>query len=197
MKKIIALLAFALVTALVGCGGGGGGSGYHIEWGDNGKALKKYEGGNDLTGIKTCYDTINAKLSDSKSTNDDRVSSIMYCISLTNYKGNPETQTHKNGAEPTPMKTRENVKSRLDNLIIDKKSVGLLVIPYATKDVDSDVIKEVTTLHVDSLVVDGSKITNRDYQLTLEWKNEGTKEKPDWKIINGFTPLGKNRSDFQ
>ena len=196
MKKfVIALMAFALVITRAGCGGGGGG-GYHLDYGDNGAALKKYEGGNDLTGIKKCYDDINAKLSDSKSTNDQRVAAIMDCISTNNYKGNPEYQTHKNGAEKTDMRTSGDVKKRLDNLIKDKKSTGLLVIPYATKDVNSDVIKEVTTLHVDSLVVDGSKITNRDYQLTLEWKNEGTKENPVWKIVNGFTPLGKNRSDF-
>ena len=188
-------MAFALVITLAGCGGGGGGSSYHLDYGDNGAALKKYEDGNDLTGIKTCYETINSKLSDSKSTNDQRVAAIMDCIS-TNYVGNPASQTHKDGKAATSMKTSGDVKKRLDNLIKDKKSTGLLVIPYATKDVNSDVIKEVTTLHVDSLVVDGSKITNRDYQLTLEWKNEGTKEKPVWKIVNGFTPLGKNRSDF-
>lgn len=196
MKKfVIALMAFALVITLAGCGGGGGGSSYHLDYGDNGAALKKYEDGNDLTGIKTCYETINSKLSDSKNTNDQRVAAIMDCIS-TNYVGNPASQTHKNGKPATAMKTRANVKSRLDLLIKDYKSTGLLVIPYATKDVNSDVIKEVTTLHVDSLVVDGSKVVNRDYQLTLEWKNEGTKEYPVWKIINGFTPLGKNRSDF-
>ncbi len=196
MKKfVIALMAFALVITLAGCGGGGGGSSYHLDYGDNGAALKKYEGGNDLTGIKTCYDDINAKLSDSKQTNDQRVAAIMYYIS-TKYEGHPESQTHKNGAKATPMKTGENVKSRLDLLIKDYKSTGLLVIPYATKDVNSDVIEEVTTLHVDSLVVDGSKIVNRDYQLTLKWKNEGTKVKPVWKIIDGFTPLGNNRSDF-
>ena len=195
MKKfIIALMAFALVITLAGCGGGGGGSSYHLDYGDNGKALTKYED-NDLTGIKKAYDGINAVLSDSKKTSDDRVKSIMDCISL-KYEGNPAVQTHKNNATATPMLTRDNVKSRLDNLIKDKKSSGLIVVPYKTNDVHSEVIKEVTTLHVDSLVVDGTTFTNRDYQLTLEWKNEGTAEAPDWKIINGFTPLGKNRSDF-
>ena len=195
MKKlVIALMAFALVITLAGCGGGGGGSSYHLDYGDNGAALKKYDD-NDLTGIKESYDGINKVLSDSKKSSDDRVKSIMDCIS-TKYEGKPETQTHKNGAEPTPMKTRDNVKSRLDNLIKEKKSTGLLVIPYKTKDVHSETIIETTTLHVDSLEVDGSKLVNRDYQLELEWKNEGTKESPDWKIINGFTPLGKNRSDF-
>lgn len=196
MKKlVIALMAFALVITLAGCGGGGGGgSSYHLDYGDNGAALKKYDD-NDLTGIKNSYDGINAKLSDSKSTNDQRVAAIMDCIS-TKYEGKPDSQTHKNGKEATPMKTGENVKSRLDLLIKNYKSTGLLVIPYKTKDVHSETIVEVTTLHVDSLVVDGATITNRDYQLELEWKNEGTKDKPVWKIINGFTPLGKNRSDF-
>ena len=196
MKKlVIALMAFALVITLAGCGGGGGGgSSYHLDYGDNGAALKKYDD-NDLTGIKDSYDGINGVLSDSQKTTDDRVKSIVDCIS-DNYKGNPEYQTHKNGAEKTDMRTKANVKSRLDNLIKEKKSTGLLVIPYKTKDVHSETIIETTTLHVDSLVVDGSKFVNRDYQLELEWKNEGTKENPDWKIINGFTPLGKNRSDF-
>ena len=197
MKKlVIALMAFALVITLAGCGGGGGGGGssYHLDYGDNGAALKKYDD-NDLTSIKTSYDSINSVMSDSQKTTDQRVASIMDCISA-NYKGNPEYQTHKNGADPTDMRTRANVKSRLDNLIKDKKSAGLLVIPYKTNDVHSETIIEVTTLHVDSLVVDGTTFTNRDYQLNLEWKNEGTAESPDWKIINGFTPLGKNRSDF-
>ena len=196
MKKlVIALMAFALVITLAGCGGGGGGgSSYHLDYGDNGAALKKYDD-NDLTGIKASYDGINTVLSDSKKTSDERVKSIIDCIS-DNYKGNPEYQEHKNGATKTDMRTKANVKSRLDNLIKDKKSSGLIVVPYKTNDVHSEIIKEVTTLHVDSLVVDGSTLTNRDYQLTLEWKNEGTAEAPNWKIINGFTPLGKNRSDF-
>lgn len=195
MKKfIIALMAFAFVITLAGCGGGGGGSSYHLDYGDNGAALIKYED-NDLTGIKKSYDGINAVLSDAKKTTDEQVKSIMDCIS-DKYQGKPEYQEHKNGDKKTDMRTKDNVKSRLDNLIKDKKSTGLLVIPYKTKDVHSETIIETTTLHVDSLEVDGSKFTNRDYQLELEWKNEGTAENPVWKIINGFTPLGKNRSDF-
>ncbi len=187
-------MAFALVFTLAGCGGGGGGSSYHLDKGDNGTALTKYED-NDLTGIREAYEGINKVLSDSKSTNNDRINAIMDCISE-KYEGNPAYQEHKDGKDKTDMRKKANVRKRLDNLINNKKSTGLLVIPYHTNDVHSEKIVEVTTLHADSLEVDGAKFTNRDYKLDLEWVNEGTKEAPVWKIINGFTPLGKNRSDF-
>ena len=68
MKKlVIALMAFALVITLAGCGGGGGGSKFSITKGDEGASLKT----NGFTEVFNNYDKIKTDLAQWDSIDDD------------------------------------------------------------------------------------------------------------------------------
>ena len=195
MKKlVIALMAFALVITLAGCGGGGGGSSYHLDYGDKGAGLKDYGDGRDLTPIKKAYDGIKTELAKYSVSNDaegkNRTAAIMYYIS-NKYSGG--VYKHKNG-ETRDMREAKDVEKRLLELIGGKQFEGLLVLPVKTNDgCTATEATEQTTLHVDSLTLDGgTTLKNQDYTLPLKWKKEDNGE---WKIVSGFDELAKNRND--
>ena len=110
MKKlVIALMAFALVITLAGCGGGGGGSSYHLDYGDEGAGLKDYGDGRDLTPIKKAYDGIKTELAKYNTSNDpegkERTAAIMYYISE-KYSGG--VYKHKDGKTRDMSKPCDN-----------------------------------------------------------------------------------------
>lgn len=186
MKKlVIALMAFALVITLAGCGGGGGG-GFTLDRGDNGEGLIK----NGFTDVKTAYDSMNSELakydksSDSQGTN--RAKAIMKNVS-TSYKG---TRT-KNVA----IQTYTDLKDRLEYLIREKKFEGLEIIPFKTLDgaTEGTEVFEKTKLYVQSLVQGGGTWKNQEYVFEkVQWK----KESDGWKILSGLDDLGKTSEDF-
>ncbi len=165
-----------------------------MDYGDEGAGLKDYGDGRDLTPIKKAYDGIKTELAKYNTSNDpegkERTAAIMYYISE-KYSGG--VYKHKDG-KTRDMSKPANVEKRLLELIGDKKFEGLLVLPVKTDDgCTATEATEQTTLHVDSLTLDGgTTLKNQDYTLPLKWKKE---DNGDWKIVSGFDELAKNRND--
>ena len=194
MKKfIIALMAFALVITLAGCGGGGGGGGFVLDRGDNGAALKDYGNGKDFTAVKKAYDDINAVFQSNDSSSDKdgtaRANAFAECISE-NYTGSSEYSSD--------VSTKKKLVSRLKSLIKNKKFEGLEIIPYKTLNgATKTTVKEKTKLFVSSFKHNGNTYTNKEYTFeSIEWVNEGTAESPKWRIVGGFDDLGKSADEL-
>jgi hypothetical protein len=190
MKKIIALLAFALVTALVGCGSGGGGSKFVLNRGDNGQSLID----NGFKDVKDSYDKINEVFINNGLENDKngttRANKFKEYIS-DDYTGS--------NAYSTDVSTKDKLVNRLQSLIKNKNFEGLEIIPLKIIDgpVADKEVTEKTKLYVAKFVHDKTTYTNKEYVFnSVKWKNEGTAEEPDWKIVSGFDDLGKSVSEL-
>ena len=193
MKKfVIALMAFALVITLAGCGGGGGGGGaaYVLNRGDNGAALKDYGEGKDLTPVKTAYDELNTAFSANNKDNDkegtNRANAFKAKISE-NYHGDRDNVSNK-----------AKLVSRLKSLISSKEFEGIEIIPFATKNGSTTTsVKETTKLYVASFKyknVTYSNSANNEYLFdSVEWVKENDGQ---WRIVSGFDDLGKSASEL-
>lgn len=191
MKKlVIALMAFALVISLAGCGGGGSSSSkdFVLDYGDNGKGLEA-----NFKDVKTAYENMSAELAKHDSSSDpkgtERAEAIVKYIS-DDYKGNTKSGYTK------ILETKDKVADRLVYLISKKKFDGLQMIPYQTVKGGykaGEYVTENTKLYVKNLVQDGKNWPNQEYNFkNVKWVKEST----GWKIVSGLDELGMTSSDF-
>ena len=192
MKKlVIALMAFALVITLAGCGGGGGGSkAFVLDRGDDGKGLTD----NGFTDVKKSYDDINTvfKNNDSSSDANGNIRGNAFAEAISeNYTGT--NKTHSDGSV-TKVSTKAELVARLKSLIKSKQFEGLEIIPYQTKNgATATNVVEKTKLYVASFKHNGSTYTNKEYVFdSIKW----VKEDSGWKIVSGFDDLGKTASEL-
>ncbi len=191
MKKlVIALMAFALVITLAGCGGGGGGgSSYHLDRGDNGAALEK-----DFKDVRSAYTSINEAFQTNSISSDPkgekRGDAFAEYVSK-DYKG--KNTTHSDGSV-TKVSTKSELVSRLKSLINSKQFEGLEIIPYQTKNgATATSVTEKTKLYVSSFKHNGSNYKNKEYVFdSVKW----VKEDDAWRIVSGFDDLGKSASEL-
>ena len=191
MKKlVIALMAFALVITLAGCGGGGGGSkAFVLDRGDNGAALEK-----DFQDVRKAYSSINEVFQGNNPSSDPkgeiRGNAFAEYISQ-NYTG--KNTTHSDGTV-TKVSTKSELVSRLKSLINSKKFEGLEIIPYKTNNGATETtVSEKTKLFVASFQHNGSNYQNKEYVFdSVKW----VKEDGGWKIVSGFDDLGKSASEL-
>ncbi len=191
MKKfIIALMAFALVITLAGCGGGGGGgSSFVLDRGDNGKWLKN----NGFEDVYQAYVDINSVFkSNTSSTDKDgeiRGEAFEKCISK-DYKGASNYSSD--------VSTKTKLVERLKSLIKNKSFEGLEIIPFGTQNgADKDTVTEKTKLYVASFKHNGHNYTDKEYVFDkVKWVKEEENGKMVWKIVSGFDDLGKSASEL-
>ena len=192
MKKfVIALIAFAFVITLAGCGGGGGGSPVFIlNRGDNGAALKNYGNGKDLTPVKTAYTNINTVFKDN-STPDKDPDGTIRANALKEYISDAYTGRSDYSSD---VSTKDKLIKRLTQLIHDKKFEGLEIIPFATNDgATATTVTEKTKLYVAKFIHSGNTYLNKEYVFNeVKW----VKEESGWKIRSGFDELGKSASEL-
>ena len=206
MKKlVIALMAFALVITLAGCGGGGGGgSSWSLSRGDDGKWLKE----NGFEEIYDAYQKINKVFVDNNDNDPKGTTRANAFYELLSEKYSGKDIQHKNDkgeiTGTTPMSSRNDVRDRLEYLIQEKKFNGVELIAFQTLDgVDKEnktYVPEKTKLYVKSFQYNGNTYENTSYNEyvfdKIEWVNEGTAEAPVWKIKSGFDNLGKTAKEL-
>ena len=184
MKKlVIALMAFALVITLAGCGGGGGGGGkssYTVPKAD----YESLEKDSNLKPVATAYKAIDAVFT------DDTASATAKADALGDYLSETYVGTDTSAND---VSTKAAVVKRLRSVISNNNFTGLTIIPCQIQNgVTATTVSEKTVFHVDTFTRDGKTYKNLNYEFDkIQWVNEGTAEAPDWKIVGGFDELGK------
>lgn len=189
MKKVIFLFTIISCVLLIGCGGGGGGNPVDPVIPEN-KIMENYPS------IKVKYDAMLNSLDSAIShRNDDsavqtQVANLMLTFS---------DDFLQSGVNKEELKDKfiRNIKDTSTELITYR--VNPVVDTSIVKDEKGYKLNNDGTLSIATQIYIKVKKGNLTIEkdpapaFNITWKNEGTSESPDWKIISGF-PV--NRSDL-
>lgn len=180
MKKlVIALMAFALVITLAGCGGGGGGSDHN----DHGAYMKE----NFPEAYKN-YETMTSNIRSAKATDSDgskRADCIMACVSDSAFKRTANTRASMSMTKP-------ELRNRLIKLFKEVEYGSFAISPLNTTDSNKEenyVIEATQFIFGNNVKYDGK--TANSVTLTLndvKWEKIGD----TWKITDGLNDLMKS-----
>lgn len=183
MKKlVIALMAFALVITLAGCGGGGGGSDHN----DHGAYMKE----NFPEAYKN-YETMTSNIKTAKATDRDgskRADCIMAYVSDSAFKANTRASMSM---------TKKELRDRLIKLFYEVEYGSFAISPLNTTDSNKEenyVIE--ATQFIFAGTVKYHEKTASEVTLTLnevKWEKIGD----SWKITDGLNDLMKSISTLE